>query len=183
MSTHASATHHIDEVSPGWFWFAGILQIALGFAAIVWPFSFSLAIEAVIGIVLLIAGITQVIAAFMIGWGGFFVSLLMGVLFGAAGIALLWSPVLSVLTLTSFMAMLFLLQGILAVAVAFQVRPEQGWGMALASGIVSIFLAIVICAGLRSGASAAVLGLIFGVNMILAGAALISIARSASTQG
>lgn len=179
MTTHDIATHHTAESSSGWLWAAGILQIVLGFAAFVWPLAFSLAIEAVIGFVLLFSGIAVVVAAFMNkSWGGFFFSLLLGVLFGAAGAALLWSPILGVMTLTTFLAAIFLLQGIMAIVLAFQVRPEQGWGVALASGIMALFLAFVVFAGLRSGASAALLGLVFGVNTIFAGAAFISTARA-----
>lgn len=178
MNTQAIATHGDDGVHPGWLWAAGILQIMVGAAAIISPVAFSFAIEMFIGAMMLVSGIVTIVASFFNkSWGGFFASILTGILFAVGGAALLWSPILGVLTLTTFLGVIFLMQSIFAIVLAFQIRPEEGWGTMLASGLAALLLAILILAGLRSGASAGIIGVLFGVNMILAGFAFFSVAR------
>ncbi len=165
---------------PGWLIALGIATLLTGFAAIAFPLASTLAIEILVGFLFLTIGLMTMAHAFMEkGWKGFLWALLIGCLYILAGIAFLANPLGGVLTLTVMLGVVFLAEGILRIVLGFQMRPNNRWGLMIASGAMSILLAIMVLAGLANGSSLLVIGIMVGINFIFAGAALIQIGLGA----
>jgi uncharacterized membrane protein HdeD (DUF308 family) len=108
--------------------------------------------------------------AFGAGIGDF----LWALLYVAAGLLLLLHPLLGLAFLTLLLAFFFLLAGTWKALAAWRVRPRAGWGLLLASGVVSLLLGGMILASWpMSGAWA--LGTLVGIELIFDGWALVSL--------
>ena len=126
----------------------GLLAIALGIIALVWPDATARVIIVLFGIWALADGITSLIAL-VVGrgrsWGWL---LLEGVLGIVAGIIAFRAPVSVALALVLVIAFWSIMIGVLEISGALQVRqvPGSGWGWLLASGAVSIVFGIMLFA-------------------------------------
>ena len=159
----------------------GIILSLLGVAAIAIPPIATLAVEILLGWLILISGVIGLITTFwMRPAPGFWWSLLSAVLGIAAGIVLLLWPLSGVLSLTLVLIVFFTIEGIASIMFAFEHKTALPgrWGWMLVSGIVDLFLAAVIFAGLP-GTAAWALGLLVGINMVFGGTALIAMALHA----
>ena len=108
-----------------------------------------LTVEIFIGWVLLIAGVATVYGAFSVeGTGPFFGQLLLGLLKLALGIYLITHPGVGMVALTLLLAAVFMVDGAVQFAFAFDLRPKEGWGWMLLSAIVSVAVGLLIAAGL-----------------------------------
>ncbi len=167
-----------ENVPWGWVLFLGILLIAVGIAAIILPFAATLAIEILLGWILVIGGILRIIHSF---WtrrvGGFFLSLLAGILYLGVGILLLLYPLQGILTLTLLLAILFLIEGICRTISSFQVRPTRNWGWVLVSGIAALVIAFLIWIEWPVSATWAI-GLLVGINLIFSGWGMIMLSSA-----
>ena len=172
------ATETIAKHS-GWFLGLGILLVVIGSLGIIFPFIATLAAEIFFGWLLFIGGIFRLVQAFRTGtWSGFFLSLLIAAVFVIAGILLLAQPLTGILSLTIVLIALFLADGVLETIMAFRLRPMPGWGWLLATGVISIAIAILIWMQLPSSALWA-LGLLVGIGLIANGWSLIMLALQA----
>ena len=86
-------------------------------------------------------------------------------------------PLSGILTLTLLLAVVFLLEGILKIALSFKVKPQSNWGWLLVSGIAGIILAIIIILEFPA-AAAWILGLLVGINLLISGLTLVMLATS-----
>ena len=163
----------------GWVMAAGILMVILGTLAIVAPHVATLAAELLVGWLLLIAGFGQLIQAFRDrGWANLALDVLGGLLYVAAGLILLAVPATGALSLTAILAILFVVDGVLRCIGAFRVRPDRGWLWALASGLLSVLVGVLIWTGLPGSAVWAI-GLMVGITLLMAGWSNIYIALAA----
>ena len=78
------------------------------------------------------------------------------------------APKPGLLTLTILIAALFLAEGIAEIVMAFQVRPHEGWGWVLLSGIAALAVGVMIGMDLPGSATWA-LGLLVGINLLFSG--------------
>ena len=153
----------------GWFLALGILLIIVGFAAIVFPLLAGAVSAIFLGWLFVIGGVFMIIHAFSApGWQGFLWSLLVGILYLIAGGYLVLFPLNSLITLTLLLIILFAAEGVMEVIMAFRVRPHEGWGFLLLSGIAALAVSLLIALGLPSSAAWA-LGLLVGINLLLSG--------------
>src|SRR5262245_55188137 len=176
----AAVAHADDQVVQhrGWFIFLAILLIIAGAAAILFPVLSTFAVELWTAIAFAIAGVAQTVHAFSVrSWGGFFWSLLVGLLYLAAGVALWRNPIAGMVTLTVFLAAVVVVDGVFRSILAFQIRPRAGWYWLLLGGIVSIALGIMIWRQLPSSALA-VLGLLLGINVVFSGVTFLMLAMT-----
>lgn len=168
----------------GWFLALGIALIVIGLAAIVWPFPATIAAKVVLGWLFLVGGVVLVIHAFSAqGWGGVLWNLLIGILYLVAGGYLAFFPLTGLLTLAILLAILFLAEGIFECIMAFRIRPHEGWGFMLLSGIAAFAVGVIIALGLPATATWA-LGLLVGINLLFSGWSYVFLAlagRKAST--
>jgi uncharacterized membrane protein HdeD (DUF308 family) len=154
------------------FW-TGVAMTVAGILALVFPVVTSLTVEIFIGWVLVIAGVATVYGAFSVeGTGPFFGQLLLGLLKLALGIYLITHPGVGMLALTLLLVAVFMVDGAVQFAFAFDLRPKDGWGWMLLSAIVSVAVGLLIAAGLP-GTSLIALGILVGVNFLSTGIALI----------
>jgi uncharacterized membrane protein HdeD (DUF308 family) len=159
----------------------GILLAILGLAAMIVPPLPSLAVTIFLGWMFLISGIGGLIVTF---WArqmpGFWWSLLSAVLAIGAGIILLAQPVQGTLTLTIVVGVYFLAEGVATIMYALEHRRELSgrWSWLLVAGLMDIFIAFIIIAGLPGSAEWAI-GLLAGINLLFGGATLIGMALAA----
>jgi len=77
-------------------------------------------------------------------------------------------PLAGLLTLTLLLGVMLLGYGIVAVILAFQLRPEQGWGWVLFDAAITVLLGLMIIAHWPIS-SAWVIGTLFGISILSSG--------------
>ncbi len=174
----AAAALHEHRV---FFLIEGIILLLAGLVAIVLPPIATLAVEIIVGWLLLIIGVVGLITTSRMRRApGFWWSLVSAALGIAAGIVLLGWPLTGVLSLTLVLIVFFLIEGVASIMFALEHKRELSgrWGWMLASGVVDLVLGAMVLAGLPSTAVWAI-GLLVGINMVFGGAALIAMALHA----
>src|SRR5216683_3701412 len=100
MAVAATAGDQVGQ-HRGWFIFLSILLIVAGAAAIAFPILSTFAVEVWAAIAFAIAGVAQTVHAFAArSWGGFFLGLLVGLLYLATGVVLWFNPIGGIVALT-----------------------------------------------------------------------------------
>lgn len=129
----------------GWFLALGILQLVLGIVAWFDVIAFTIAGVIFIGALLLVAGVFQVIHAFMDReWGGFALHLLIGILYVIGGFLLMDEPIQGSVVITILVAAALIIGGVLRIAIAVQHRHMPGWGMLLVGGVISLVVGVLL---------------------------------------
>jgi uncharacterized membrane protein HdeD (DUF308 family) len=168
----ADVAGSINEAHKLWGWYLtlGIALILLGIYAL-WAETFAtLASVIALGTVLTIAGIVQLIGAFMArGAGHVILLLLAGALDIIVGLMLLQHPVAGALTITLLLAAVFVFGGIFRFVSALWLQfPQYGW--VAASGAISFILGVLLW--IQWPVSAFwFIGFVVGLNFIFAGIA------------
>jgi uncharacterized membrane protein HdeD (DUF308 family) len=163
------------------FLIEGIVLWVLGAIAVCVPPLATVAVETLIGWVILMSGVLGLVMTFQTrGSPGFGWSLLSSVIGIAAGIVLLAWPLSGVFSLTVMLTVFLTLEGIASVMYALAHRREKTsrWELMLVIGIVDLILAGLIFAGLP-GTAAWAIGLIVGINLLFGGVALVGLALQA----
>jgi len=160
----------------------GILMIALGILAVALPVATTLAVEILVGWLLVIGGVWRAITlARSSGMPGFGWLLAMAVVAIVLGAMLVMMPLAGMLTLTMLLITFFVLEAVGKILFALDLRKHaHNWGWVLATGILDLFLAALIFAGWPSTAAWAI-GLLVGINMIFFGVSLVMISLAART--
>lgn len=173
-----------DAIARHWklFLFEGLALMVLGLLAAALPQVTTLAIEILVGALLVAGGGLRLIALLRARrTPGHVWSLLMAALAIGLGLVLLAKPLAGVLTLTIVLIALFLVEGIGSIFIALdQRRHLSNWGWVLLSGLVDLALAALIWAGWPASAAWA-LGLLFGINLFFLGLSLTMMALAART--
>jgi uncharacterized membrane protein HdeD (DUF308 family) len=121
------------------------------------------------------AGIIEFVNAFMVGrWAGFFLHLLIAILFGITGILMLLRPVISAEAVTFLMSLFFLIGGIYQL-VSGMLTHLPGWGWQALNGVVSAILGFLLLAQWPVSGLYAI-GLFVGIDLIFYGWAWIALA-------
>ena len=163
------------------FLIEGLVLLILGLLAIIVPRVATVAVELLLGWLLLISGIIGLITTLRmrcapgVGWA--MVSAFLGI---AVGLILLWWPLSGAFTMALILTVFFLIEGIASILYALDHKRELSgrWGWMLFSGLVDLLLAGLIFLGLP-GTAAWAIGLLVGINMIFGGSALIGMALRA----
>jgi uncharacterized membrane protein HdeD (DUF308 family) len=156
------------------FLIQGLILIALGLLAIGEPMVATIAVTLFAGWLFLIGGAVGLAGIFTARRvPGFWWSLISALLAIAIGVYLIRRPLSGVLSLTLAVALFFGAEGISQIITAIGQRRALGsWGWVLISGIANLVLAAIIWSGFPSTAEW-VLGLMFGINLLLWGFALV----------
>jgi uncharacterized membrane protein HdeD (DUF308 family) len=131
----------------GWGWFValGIAQLVLGIIAWFDVIAFTIAGVIFIGAVLLVAGIFQVVHAFMDReWSAFLLHLLVGILYVIGGFLLMAEPVEGSVVITILVAAALMVGGVLRIVIGVQHRHMPGWGLMLAGGVISLLVGVML---------------------------------------
>jgi uncharacterized membrane protein HdeD (DUF308 family) len=159
----------------GWFLAFGIVLLVLGIAAVVRSFRATLVSMVFFGWLLVFAGASQFVDAFLVGkWAGFFLHLLMAILFAITGLLMLIRPVISAEAATLLMSMFFLIAG-LSQVIASLWTHLPGWGWQALNGALSSIMGILIMAQWPVSGLWAI-GLFVGIDLIFYGSAWIALA-------
>ena len=165
-----------DAIHRHWvlFLIQGLILIVLGFLAIGEPMVATIAVTLFAGWLFLIGGVVGLAGMFTAHRvPGFWWSLISALLAIAIGIYLIWRPLAGVLSLTLAAALFFGAEGISQIITAIgQRRALPSWGWVLISGIANLILAAIIWSGFP-GTAEWVLGLLFGINLLFWGFALV----------
>jgi uncharacterized membrane protein HdeD (DUF308 family) len=167
-----------------WRWTAALAGILLagGVAGLVVAAGSVAGSLAVSGTAFLGAGAVQVAMSFTgeaergARWSGRALGTMMAVL----GAALLFDPFAGLGPLRGSAGFVLIVVGVLRVAVAWRILPEDGRTAMLGAGALSILLGLVVMSVLPSGAPQA-LAALMAVDLVVAGAALLTVARLART--
>lgn len=154
----------------GWLIFSGVLSVILGMLCIGSPLVSGIAINLLLGGMVLFAGLLELVQGFRLSKGttGRGWTIFAGILAMVVGGYMLARPVGGLLALTWVLALYFLLSGILRCLAAFELRPTKGWGWVLFSGLVTVALAVMLYSDWPlSGAWA--IGTLFGVHVLFNG--------------
>jgi uncharacterized membrane protein HdeD (DUF308 family) len=157
--------------------FGAVLSV-LGIFAVLAPLFTGVAVTVLVGILLLVAGIVEIVFAFKAGsFGKGVLRFLFGGLGVLAGVIIMATPGTSLVVLAYVLAVFFVAGGLLDIVLSLKVRPEEGWGWMLFSGIVSVVLGgLIIGQWPVSGVWA--VGLYVGIRMVMHGWMLMALGRT-----
>lgn len=156
----------IKKASP-WLIIWSTVTFICGSLAIVLPLTVSFGIALIIGCLILAAGVGHLFFAFQTGSvDGFLWQTLLSALYVLAAICLLANPLLSVLSLSLFLAIFLLLEGILEFVLYVRLRRFRHSVWLLLDGIGTLILGIVM---LRQWppASPEIIGALIGISLML----------------
>jgi uncharacterized membrane protein HdeD (DUF308 family) len=149
----------------------GVLLIVFGMVAIGTPFLAAVAVNALVGWLIILAGVVHLVLAFRAhGAGSMIWKLLVGVAYLCFGGYVIAHPVLGVVSLTLLLASLFVIEGILDIVLFVKMRPMHGSSWVLMDGIITLVLGLLIYMQWPSS-SAWAIGTLVGISMIFSGVA------------
>lgn len=168
--------------SRGWLIGGGILSVFVGFMAMSFPLLFSIVIAQLLGFFALGSGIIAVALAIVGKHSSHRVlEALLGIVRIIAGIVLLTCVTSSIEVITLIVAVFLFVEGLFLAVAAVKMRAHQGWVWTLINAIASIVLGGMIYVRWPSD-SAWVLGLLFGINLIFSGSSLMALGFAAPKQ-
>ena len=179
MST-ITATSRPPELAPlrakwGWIVALGVIYVIAGLIALGSVVMATVVSVFVVGIMMLIAGVAEVINAFQVkSWGRFLFWLLLGALYIVAGFVTFENPLLAAAVLTLILGIALVISGIMRIILAFSVQEGVPWIWIVVSGIITLLLGLVILAHWPVS-SLYVLGLFLGIDLVFAGAGWIGL--------
>jgi uncharacterized membrane protein HdeD (DUF308 family) len=168
-------TNSIKLPSRGWLIAGGIVSILAGIFAISYPLPSSIAITKMIGAIALITGLFELVPGiFSRVVAHRWLTILSGIFRVIVGLYILVFPIVATAVLALFLAVLFLIEGIFSIVAAFKLKPVRGWVWVLINGIAALILGAMIYAKWPMD-SFYVIGLLFGINCIFVGVALLAL--------
>ncbi|MBV8137936.1 MAG: HdeD family acid-resistance protein [Deltaproteobacteria bacterium] len=163
----------LDKIHDSWGWFValGIAFMVLGAVCIIGDVTATLVSVLAFGWLLVIGAVAALVQSFRTReWSGFFLYFLTALLRGFTGYLLIRYPFSGEVGLTLLLASLFMVGGIFRATGASTLRFPN-WGWAVASGIVSVALGVMLLYQLPV-ISIWFIGFAIGVDFIFDGASL-----------
>jgi uncharacterized membrane protein HdeD (DUF308 family) len=162
-----------SEARSKWSWFIalGVALLILGAVAFANLLVATFVSVVSMGAIMTVGAVAQIVMAFRVKtWSGFLLWWLSGLLYGAAGVLTIYNPLLAAGVLTLILAFALLFSGAMRVSVGVRSRPATGWIWAVASGVMSILVGIIIM--LRWPADTLLLlGLVLAIDLTFQGVA------------
>jgi uncharacterized membrane protein HdeD (DUF308 family) len=153
----------------GWIVALGVVYVIAGLIALSSVVFATKVTVFVVGIMMLISGIAEVINAFQFkSWGKFFLWLLLGLLYIAAGFVTFENPLLAAAVLTLVLGIALVVSGVMRVILAFSMREGMSWTWVVLSGVITLLLGLIILAHWPVS-SLFVLGVLLGVDLLIIG--------------
>ena len=120
----------------GWIVALGVVYTIVGFIALGSVVMATVASVFVVGVMMIIAGVTEVFSAFQIkSWGRFLLWALLGVLYIIAGFVTFENPLLAAALLTLVLGASLVASGIIRIILAFSMKREMPWVLVLLSAV------------------------------------------------
>jgi uncharacterized membrane protein HdeD (DUF308 family) len=164
----------VPEVAKNWWLFAvlGVVCIATGVAALVWPKGALLALGVIFGVFLMIAALLEIIDAITGDPGGRALSAILGVIALIAGLICVRRPGESLLAIVIAVGIYLIAAGVIRIVLALGSEGRRGAGVAL--GVVDAVIGIVILAWPKLGLGT--LAVLFALSMLFRGAFVLVVA-------
>jgi uncharacterized membrane protein HdeD (DUF308 family) len=163
-----------------WLTIEAVALIVLGILAIIFPLLAGIAAAIFFGWLLIIVGVLGLISAIAgrahahLGW-----SVASAVIAILVGLLLLTHPLGTATLFTIRLAAYFLFDGVTQIGYGLDQKKRGAlrWRWPLGAGVVDIFLAVLLLV-LSGVGSAALIGIIVGIDLIIAGVGLFALHRS-----
>jgi uncharacterized membrane protein HdeD (DUF308 family) len=154
----------------GWIVALGVVFLIAGFIALGSAVAATASAVMIIGIMMIMGGAAEIVAAFSVkGWGKFAVWMLLGLLYVGAGIIALMNPFAAATILTLMLGAALVAGGVLRIFLAFSMKSAgKPWGWVVVSGLVTLLLGAMIIAQWPAS-SFFVLGIFLGIDLIFIG--------------
>jgi uncharacterized membrane protein HdeD (DUF308 family) len=159
----------------GWIVALGVIFMIAGVIALGCVAAATASAVLIVGIMMIMAGVTEIIAAFNVkSWGKFAVWMLLGALYVAAGIIAILNPFAAATILTLFLGVALVMGGVVRMFLAWNMREAgKPWGWVVISGILSLLLGAIIIAHWPVS-SFFTLGIFLGIDLIFIGSGWVS---------
>jgi uncharacterized membrane protein HdeD (DUF308 family) len=178
--THAPHSFGESGLEPlraksGWIVALGVVYLIAGILALGSVVMATVVSVYFVGIMMLIAGVAEVINAFQIkNWGKFLLWLVLGALYIVAGFVTFENPLLAAALLTLLLGVALIASGITRIMLSLSMMHGSPWGWVLFSGAVTFLIGLIILvhwpvSGLY------ILGIFLGVDLVFAGVAWIGL--------
>lgn len=176
--------HHLPVFSNNWrrFLFWGIALVILGLVAISASAFTTLISVVALGFVFFAGGLIIAADTFTFWWnkwGGFFLHLIVALLYLYVGITLIGQPVESAGAITMLLGLFYLVIGAFRIGTSASLQMP-GWGWSLTSGIIAFILGVLIITNWQE-ASFFIIGLFVGIDLVVVGWTYIMAALAAKT--
>jgi uncharacterized membrane protein HdeD (DUF308 family) len=159
----------------GWIVALGVIYVIAGFIALGSIVMATVASVFIVGIMMIIAGVAELINAFQIkSWGKFLIWALLGVLYIVAGFVTFENPLFAAVILTLILGASLVASGAVRIFLAFNMKRETPWIWVALSGVITLLLGLLILARWPIN-SIYILGLFLGIDLIMAGAGWIGL--------
>lgn len=159
----------------GWIVALGVVYIVAGLFALGSMFLATVASVLMVGVMMIIAGVAEVINAFqMKSWGRFLIWALLGLLYIVAGFVTFANPLFAAVVFTLLLGAALVASGIVRIFLAFSMKRGTFWGWVAFSGVITLLLGLLILARWPIN-SVYILGLFLGIDLIFAGAGWVGI--------
>jgi len=156
----------------------GWALMALGLVSICSPFVAGKAAVFLIGLILLAAGLGLLVESLQTEGGSErLLTLVLGVITSVSALFVFAHPLLGLGVLTFLLVIYFVADGLWKIVASFRNMSAPGWLWLLASGALSLLLALLIWRDWPLSGLYAV-GVLIGVNLLSTGIALVAFARS-----
>ncbi len=147
----------------------GIVLVVVGLLAILLPLFAGVAITAIVGWLLLLAGFAHIVFGWLArGAGAVAWQWLLGVVYLLVGFFLLLHPQRGLITLTLILASYFVVEGIIELVMYFRLRRGHRADWFLWDGLVTLFLGFMIWSRWPFSSGWA-LGTIVGISLLFSG--------------
>ena len=159
----------------GWIVALGVVYVIAGFIALGSVVMATVASVLIVGVMMIIAGVAELINAFQIkSWGKFLIWALLGVLYIVAGFVTFENPLFAAVLLTLILGASLVASGVVRIFLAFNMKRETPWIWVALSGVITLLLGLLILARWPIN-SIYILGLFLGIDLIMAGAGWIGL--------
>ena len=154
----------------GWIVALGVVFLIAGFIAVGSAVAATASAVMIIGIMMIMGGVAEIVAAFSVkGWGKFAVWMLLGLLYVGAGFIAIMNPFAAATILTLMLGAALVAGGVLRIFLAFSMKSAgKPWGWVVVSGLVTLLLGVMIIAQWPAS-SFFVLGIFLGIDLIFIG--------------
>ena len=160
----------------GWVVALGVIFMIAGVIALGSVLMATLSAIFVIGVMMIMAGVTEIITAFNVkDWGRFALWMLLGLLYVAAGIICFYRPFEAAAIVTLMLGFALIIGGVVRGFLAWSVREAgKPWGWVAVSALITLLLGIIIVAKWPYS-SAYTLGIFLGIDLIFIGSSWLGI--------
>ena len=152
-----------------WFFAIGLAFTVLGIIALGNLIATTLITTIIVGMLLLVAGVFQVFAAFASGGstGSKVLGLLLGILYVLVGFDILANPIGGAITITLVVSIFLIAGGVVRLITAFTAAGGGHRILLLLTGVINILLGVWLWTGIP--VSGLAIGLFVGIDLLMAG--------------